>query len=74
MVKPIGECYDCGRKYGGLGWIDAIIPDEVWEIITPVPNIEGAGLLCINCIAKRCAQHNLHDVPVKLTSGPLKAD
>jgi hypothetical protein len=71
MTRPSGECYDCGRRYGGLGWIDCIVPDEVWRVISPVPEIEGAGLLCICCIAKRCAALGLHDVDVSFTSGPL---
>ena len=73
MQTPIGECYDCGRKYGGLGWVDAIIPDEIWAIISPsITEDKENGLLCFCCIAKRLEQNHLTDISVKLTSGPFK--
>ena len=71
--RPTGECYDCGRKYGGMGWVDASVPDEVWELISPVPENPEAGLLCFCCIAKRCAAQGLTSVPVVLDSGPFRA-
>ncbi len=36
-MEKIG-CYDCGLEYGIDGWIEAIVPDYVWNLIRP----EGA--------------------------------
>lgn len=71
-------CQDCGLAYDGdLGWIEAIVPDEVWKIITPNPkeydNWRG-GLLCVTCISRRCAEAGLLNVPVLLCgTEPLTA-
>lgn len=45
-------CYDCGLAYGDLGWIEAVIPDRVWNAIRPDGCGEHCGLLCITCIAR----------------------
>ena len=60
-------CEDCGLPYGEPGWIEAIVPDEVWWIITPAdPDNKRGGILCITCIARRCEEAGLEDVPVLL--------
>ncbi len=65
-------CHDCGRAYFGPGWIEAVIPSVIWnQQISPTGD-EG-GLLCINCIAIRCARLGLENVPVLLAAGPLVA-
>lgn len=64
------ECYDCGLTYGGAGWIEAVVPNDIWARISPTGD-EG-GLLCINCIASRCASLGLEGVPVMLAAGPLR--
>jgi hypothetical protein len=64
------QCYDCGFPYTHPAWIEAVVPDDVWERINPT-YWQGAGLLCVNCIAVRCEEAGLRDVPVKLTAGPL---
>lgn len=51
MKKEV-RCYDCGKPYGGEGWIDTVLPDEQWNIIFP----EKYGLLCANCIIQRAAK------------------
>lgn len=58
-------CYDCGFVYGAPGWIEAVVPNDVWELISPNEN-QGAGILCINCISVRCSEAGLKNVPVKL--------
>jgi hypothetical protein len=63
-------CYDCHLPYGGNEWVEAVVPDDVWEQIKPQEG-QGAGILCINCMAKRCAKMGLENVPVKLTAGPF---
>ena len=67
-------CYDCGLEYGGLGWIEAVIPDKVWDIIRPEGANEACGILCINCISRRLERKGLKDIPVWLSgTEPLKA-
>lgn len=39
-------CQKCGKVYK----VDILIPDEIWELITPKSN--GGGLLCGSCIMK----------------------
>lgn len=68
--QPSEQCYDCGLKYDDPAWVDVLIPDEIWETINPTYH-EGAGLLCFNCIARRCAAAGLDKVPVRLMSGAL---
>lgn len=66
-ITPI-HCQDCGLAREDPGWIVARVPDDVWQQIRP-----RSGLLCINCIARRCAAVGLKDVPVQLEGGPLRA-
>lgn len=75
-------CYDCGLEYGGIGWIEAIIPDKAWDAIRPEGCGEGAGILCINCMSKRLAEKGFEGIPVwfcgceplKAVSGEANAD
>jgi hypothetical protein len=62
-------CADCELPYGGPGWIDAVVPNDVWRQISPTHD-EG-GILCITCMARRCEALGLEDVPVMLASGPF---
>lgn len=39
------KCQKCRREYK----LDLLIPDKIWENITPSKNKEG-GLLCPSCI------------------------
>jgi hypothetical protein len=72
LTKPNPlACYQCLLRYGGGHWIEAVVANDVWERISPTGN-EG-GILCINCMADRLQRLGLHDVPVKLTAGPLIA-
>jgi hypothetical protein len=73
MITPSSPCCDdCGLIYGSSGWIEAIVPADIWAIISPTKN-EG-GLLCITCIAARCVAAGLKNVPVKLSgTEPLVA-
>ncbi len=45
------RCRDCGMIYGGIDWIDTVLPNEQWKMICP----EG-GVLCANCIVKRASK------------------
>lgn len=67
--QPTLACHDCGRHYGDEhGFPDLVVPDDVWQKISPSGN-EG-GLLCPSCICKR-----LHDLGIecdgRFMSGPL---
>ncbi len=65
-------CYDCGLDYGSDAWIEAIIPDNAWNDISPTG--DQSGLLCIICISKRLAEKGYKNVPVWLCgTEPLKA-
>lgn len=57
-------CHDCGLAYGDVGWIECVVPNDVWRQIGPTGD-EG-GILCITCIARRAKRHGLKDVPVML--------
>lgn len=63
-------CFDCGLPYGSPGWVEAVVPHDIWnEHLSPGGN-EG-GLLCINCMAARASKAGLVDVPLKITAGPF---
>lgn len=63
--KSRAVCDGCGLGYGSDGWIECIVPDEVWRQISPTHD-EGS-LLCITCIARAVKRLGLSDVPVRLT-------
>ncbi len=50
-------CHDCGLAYGDDGWIEAVIPRDVWVTISP--DGAGNGLLCITCMARRLRRAGL---------------
>ena len=65
-------CYDCGLDYQDIGWIEAIIPDKVWDFISPTG--DSGGILCITCISRRLAENGLSRIPVWFCGiEPLKA-
>ncbi len=61
------RCFDCGTLYGVPEWIETHVPHDIWERIQPTNHENaGAGILCIQCMAKRCVEIGLEDVPIKL--------
>jgi len=60
----MGGCYECGLDYQDPGWIEAIIPDKIWNEISPTG--DQAGLLCITCISRRLIKKGYKNVPVWL--------
>lgn len=67
-------CYDCGLEYGKSSWIEAIIPDKIWDYIRPDGCGQGCGILCISCISRRLNEKKLSNVPVWLCgTEPLTA-
>ena len=64
------QCFDCGFEYGSPGWVDAVIPDDDW-IAIGMKRCEG--LLCFNCIMKRCEGRGVK-ASVVLMSGPILFD
>lgn len=65
-------CYDCGKEYGGDDWVEAVIPDLIWNKISPTKN--SGGILCIHCMGRRLKQAGYKDVPVWLCgTEPFKA-
>jgi len=72
LIKVKYQCQDCGLPYGGDGWIEAIIPDNIWKIISPTKNL--SGILCITCISRRIRKAGLDKIPVWLCgTEPLTA-
>jgi hypothetical protein len=65
---PAPVCFQCGLVYGDVGWMDAVVPNNVWAQISPTGH-EG-GVLCITCMAKRCEVLGI-ECEVKITSGPF---
>lgn len=65
-------CYDCGLDYQDDGWVEAIIPDKVWNEISPKNN--QGGILCITCISRRLKRKGYKNIPVWLCgTEPLMA-
>lgn len=61
------RCFDCGALYGQPDWIEATVPNDVWETINPTYHENaGAGILCIVCMAKRCVEAGYYGVPMRL--------
>src|SRR3972149_597573 len=59
-------CFDCGLEYVDDGWIEAIIPDKVWDAIRPEGCPPACGILCITCIARRIRKKGFETVPIWL--------
>lgn len=69
ILEGEARCNDCLRQYGDEhGFPDLVIPNAIWERISPKGN-EG-GLLCPSCICKR-----LHAAGIRcegaFMSGPI---
>ena len=60
----MAKCYDCGLEYGDPGWIEAVIPDKVWNEISPTG--DQGGILCITCISRRLVKKGYKNIPVFL--------
>lgn len=72
-VRPKTGCYECGREYGNEhGFPDLIVPDEVWDTISPTG--DAGGLLCPSCMCKKALQCGLENVRATFESGPFCRD
>jgi hypothetical protein len=60
-------CQDCGLEYGCPEWLEAVVPNDIWAKISPTGDSDG--LLCITCMARRCAALGMEDVPMMLAAG-----
>ncbi len=68
-----GVCYDCGRAYGNeYGFPDLIVPDELWERISPTG--DRGGLLCPSCICRRAYDAGINNGRAEFMSGPFCYD
>lgn len=47
------------------------MPDSVWAKIQPLDG-QGAGLLCITCMARRLSDAGMQNVPMKITAGVFR--
>jgi hypothetical protein len=62
--RVVVACEDCERAYGDEGWIECIVPDDVWRQISTTH--DDGGILCISCISRRIKRLGLSNVPVML--------
>ena len=62
-------CYDCGLPYGSEAWADVLVPDDIWQQISPTGH-EG-GILCFNCMVRRLTKLGLRNVSYSIESGPF---
>ena len=63
------RCGKCSRPYGDeYGFPDLVLPDEVWDAISPTG--DSAGLLCPSCICKQLHDKGFKEVPASFESGP----
>jgi hypothetical protein len=70
-----------GRKHRGCdgcpsmwdeGWVDLIIPNAVWEQISPQSRDgESGGYLCAHCLTSRLTKAGISDVPVRAYGRPF---
>ncbi|KKM94997.1 hypothetical protein LCGC14_1192600 [marine sediment metagenome] len=65
----MSKCYDCDEPYGSQRFPDLIIPNWVWDQISPTGN--SGGLLCPCCIIRRLERKGLENIPHIFASGPL---
>lgn len=60
----MAKCYKCSLDYEDPGWIEAVIPDKVWNEISPTG--DQGGLLCITCISRKLVEKGYKTIPVWL--------
>ena len=63
----MAECYDCKLDYTSPAWVDVVVPDGYWRLISPTRD-EG-GLLCFSCMNARFLRLGLINVPYLIASG-----
>lgn len=52
LKLSLSNCMDCGKKYGGSGWLDLTFSKDQWLLIHPA----DGGVLCANCIIGRASK------------------
>jgi hypothetical protein len=56
-APSFGGCMGCGRPYSDDGFMDFIVPDNVWDKISPTG--DSGGLLCPGCIIGHIIQADI---------------
>ena len=51
----MGNCMDCGRKYGDDTWLDVTMTDEQWAGITGIT--DHSQVLCGYCMLDRVGNY-----------------
>lgn len=64
-------CDACSTMWDDA-WVDLIVPDPIWAIISPnSPDGESGGYLCARCLTGRLVEHGLSEVPVRTFGKPF---
>lgn len=70
MTESTASCHGCARPYGAEhGFPDLVVPDSIWERISPTGG--HGGLLCPSCICERLHKAGIESCPGEFKSGPL---
>jgi len=67
-ASRFSSCRGCGRPYSDPGFPDLIVPDDVWERISP--SGDSGGLLCPACIIAVITEQEIETIAT-FRSGPL---
>jgi hypothetical protein len=67
------ECYDCRLPYREFP-LDALVHNDVWELIRPKGFEGDGGLLCPNCICKRLRKLGATVVFIRVAKQEIKSD
>ena len=51
-INNVLVCYDCHLPYKNFP-LDALVHNDIWELIRPKGSEEDGGILCPNCICGR---------------------
>lgn len=68
----MAECYDCKLDYTSAAWVDVVVPDAYWRLISPTR--DENGLLCFSCMNARLLRLGLRNVPYYIASGAFSFD
>ena len=66
------KCFYCHLPYGDPGFADLVVPNDVWNTISPTHD-EG-GLYCPTCLIRALHVYGFSNVKAVFRSGPAATD